>query len=237
MKNLHFIAIIVSLISTNLSAQHFDGKFEARLTILEENETLNEYPNRAVAISFINHSDEDIFIPNFIKFIRHENNDLIHIYEMDSLPAASTVSRGTKSGEDSKGKRLTIFSQVNDLNLPMSLTRKYNLKSKAVEDATLSEIRKQNLDVSITRLLDEFLTKPLFLKKNEKREFYITLPLNKLNKRPGEYLFVFEPLMTKPTNDGYPNIFLGYKKTYPSSIISNKIYLMLTPMLRNSDEE
>ncbi|MES2827092.1 MAG: hypothetical protein V4687_03020 [Bacteroidota bacterium] len=238
MKKFSLILICFLFTAWVVSAQDLKNVLEVRLTVLEESKTLNAYPNRTIGISFINNSNEDIFVPYYLNLLRNSEGYLT-AYQKDSTGSTNLV--GAPNHIVPKKTSDGYFLNISSIFDADEMTRSYNLKNKLIQDSIRrlieKEIAEKRLDPSFRELFEELSSRPLLLRKHERQTYALNIPLYLLNNRPGEYVFSFEPLLLKVKNDQYPNIFLGHKKLYPTSIKSNKVYLVLSPMLRDPNEE
>ncbi len=216
----------------NLPAQNRKTTLEARVVFLEEVITEDKFkgrtPYKGFALSFINNSDQDIYIPYFFDFIRNKSDVglFITIYTKDMATYKPVQAQPWPHGDNITGlvPMLNTFNRINN----------------TVYNKLLDTIKLKGYD-KVYKLLTGYKNHSLFIKAHQEKEYF--LPLNipvptDLGSKPGKYKITFEPLLTKPLKDEFPDKLMGYNKFYPTAIQSNTLYLDFPAMVkRGLDEE
>lgn len=219
------IILLFCLVNHLAIGQSGNPILEARITFIEDVKSIDSYPNIAVAISFINNSDKDIYIPRIFMMIQNPNKDLLTFYKKDSL-IYRNLSLMPKLILPLKFNVEGHAEATGSLNYATALTRKFNYRNVGIDARLISIIKAYNKKNRVnldSNLLTEFNDKPLFLKAREERQYYITYPLTPLLDRPGEYKVTFEPQL-KELGMGFPDFIMNYKKYIPKSIKANSIF-------------
>ncbi|WP_299358988.1 hypothetical protein [Mucilaginibacter sp.] len=230
MKKLLNVFIALIIICNHSFAQNRNTTLEARISYLEEIKNDSEYkglnPSKGFAISFINNSDQDIFIPYFLKLIHNKSDMGIFIsYYRKESGGYKLIPRPFSTGDDIAG-------------LPMLLDT-FNQKNRTAEKKLFAEIKKYNKAKSIVNMdniLENYSSRALFLKAHKEREYYMPMEISPyVSNMPGRYKVAFEPMLAMPVKDEFPEFIMGYKKFIPTAIKSNPVYIHFEPMRRPQD--
>jgi hypothetical protein len=221
------ITFVVSCLCLCFSTYAQDRKntLKAKIVFMEEVFTTYKHeeatPQKCIALSFINNSDQDIFVPYFLKLINNKDNQgTFSCYYQKTGSEYKLMLRPQSLGYDNVAG--------------VGMSGGYPYKHKVENDKLLLFIKEHYKGINAEKLndlLSGFYTRSLFIKAHEEKAFYILLSLDPIRK-PGDYKITFEPLLTLPTKDEYPEYILNYKKFFPSEINSSPFYLHFEKLVR-----
>lgn len=216
------LLIILLFVLSDVLAQNRRRALEVRINYMEEivakDKHANHVADKCISLSFINNSDQDIFVPYFHGLLINANRKFISTYKKESGQYMSIDT--------------PILGHVDIVGVDFG---GINWRHKLAKDKfNLYVLEHSSNKAELGKLLDPFESAPLFLKAHEEKEFAlpITMPFE---NDPGTYKITFEPKLKMPIKDDYPNFIMTYKKFFPTEIKANVLYLHFEVLPKNED--
>ncbi|MGF7078723.1 hypothetical protein ABIB50_001060 [Mucilaginibacter sp. UYCu711] len=215
--------LTLSCCSINTLAQNRENTLEARISFMEEIFTSYKHkdatPQKCFALSFVNNSGQDIFIPYFFNFILNKVNQgtFLSYYRKD------------ESGYQLMLRPTNVHGVLGVGMGP------YPYKGKLEYDKFVQFVKENNKAIGAEKVNDLLAVpsdRALFLKAHEEKQYYVLLAIHDFSYLPGDYKITFEPLFNMPKVDEFPWFILTYKKFFPTQIKSNIIYLHFETLVR-----
>jgi hypothetical protein len=216
------LLVVLLFVLNGVFAQNRRNTLEVRINYMEEifakYQHRDRAPDKCLSLSFINNSDQDIFVPYIYPRLLNDNKKFISKYKKESGQY--------KSIDTPKSGHVNIVGvDFGGINWRHKLAKdKFNLY--IIEHAS----NKAEFD----KLLDPFESAPLFLKAHEEKEFALNLTMD-FETDPGTYKIAFEPKLKMPAKDDYPTFIMTYKKFFPTEIKANVVYLHFEVLPKDRD--
>jgi|GEM_PF-1758572 len=217
MKQLYLICFL--FLYSTVSAQDLESGIEARLSVIQD--PGDQRPLMAIGISFINHTDKDIYLPGIHNMSKEQSEVLISIYKKKERGYIPTpLSRRLTTKDETPGML------ENHITMASVLTSDLNMAKKTIDDERISEIKKiiQDKGIKVDAALFAYDNAPLFLKAGEERTYFYTVEIQSL-AYPGQYKLAYEPKLVENEGVAFPDELVGYKKCIPAKIVSNPVYI------------
>lgn len=221
MRKILLIYFLLTKIHSTCFAQSIDTSVEVRLQIIIKQDK-RLIGGLALGISVINHSDKDIYIPNF-------NRIGIHFYDNSS----------------SFWRELDLYALDGSGNIPYWASNEVLKRSYNIPDNIISTYYKDYIksihnyqEIIYENYLGEkqkmhLLGEHLFLKAKQGIDNYCVLPIDKLLSKKVDYKITFNTeirdsvVVDKSISDFYPVCpaqILIYHIYTPEKLVSNTIY-------------
>lgn len=242
------IAFFLMVSGLNIKAQDDKHTVEVRLKLLEQKNSKG-VKELALAVSFINHSNRDIYIPNFALFASYSG---IHVYQKEEkiwreididrqdyyypLVLSKPIVKGDTIFNYDVDR--PVYTDDNDLTKSFyKSTYHLFLHQDSIIKAYYHSAPNHH-QLTIAALDEE---KPLFLKANEQIDNYLVRCLDYLLTKKMKYKIAFNSeirdtikyysqprIYSKRLKQyeklNYPDNIYGYQLFYPKGVIANKIY-------------
>lgn len=222
MKTSILLIIIFILLKTPVEAFHSsptDSILEIQLKLIQRTDG-NSVKNTALSISLINHSNEDIYLPEF--FIKTITNVYLYKKRNNQFVKIDLFGEGNDSKwEVSSDSIITVkesFSyQGNEITKILHKNAEKNYK---YQDSIIQLLI--SLDSSRQYNWKDPFNKPLFIKANQTLDNLQVFNIEHILKKQADYRISFEFDQVETTN--FPDEVLKYKKYIPKFIRSNTLY-------------
>lgn len=248
-----FITFTFSLLLLNCGAQSPDSTIEIRLKLMQQTDG-NLVKGLALSVSIINHSDQNIYIPNFpllaeysgIHFYQNEKDvwreiDIMkHEYYQSDTKPKTRIYNGIKIHIDDD---TPVFFSDKDISkyFKQTVNQQYDFQSNIHK--AYFEKANQHIDYC-------FGSEPLFLKARQELNNFMVTDIDYLLSKEFDYKISFnseardtlshfrDSIMNYKPYRAFPDHIFEYKRYIPRIIISNTIYYTTLEMdLKNKNND
>lgn len=192
-----------------------------------------------IVVSFINHSDNKIYVPDIENMLLVDYNQGAVIVNRNDTNYAHFTDVYFETGHrlDSAlkewGYSKTGSGRSGFVHPPMDLLNK---RSQPLARIGLLQLR---MYVSNDRIIEDYkvvtegkrmkkkmsLVNSLYLRPHEEKKYVFVTKAESIFNKPGQYKIVYDPMLDSSYTRKYPEEINGYKKYIPHKIPSNVIYI------------
>jgi len=236
MKYLFSLLFIVSFLAVR--SQSTDSTIEVRLTLIQQTDS-QKVKSLALAVSIINHSNKDLYIPGFELYS-------VNYYKKTDTSAWREIDIGTHDYYQAPSCKIGPVNTIMNDYYARYLDQSNAVKATCLNNRNLQFQRelteRYTKEAKLNRYIWSLAGRPFFIKAGEEIKYYRIDAVDYLLNSHCDYKIAFNSekrgrqFPTRERMEQYfhfPDMIYGYALYFPKSFIANIIYYTTVDMELN----